>query len=86
MINLSIEVLRHGVFLATESRVIGRRFELVRVTDSLIEQWSLSTRARRQVNLVRIWQCLNARGFCHWRLRDTMGAGIEIRFSAVVFK
>jgi hypothetical protein len=84
MINLSIEVLRHGVFLATESRVIGRRHELVRVTDSLIEQWQLSTRARRQANLVLIWRYLNARGFWQWRLRDTMGAGIEIQFSAVI--
>lgn len=86
MINLSIEVTRHGTFLAIESYMIGRRHELVRVTDSLIEQWQLSTRARRQVNLVSIWQCLNARGFWQWRLRDTMGAGIEIRFSAVVPK
>ena len=38
MINLSIEVTRHGTFLATESHMIGRRHELVRVTDSLIEQ------------------------------------------------
>lgn len=86
MINLQIEVLHHGATIATESHVIGRRCELVMVTDSLIECWQLSTRARRQINLVSIWQCLNARGFWQWRLRDTMGAGIEIRFSAVVPK
>ena len=83
MINLQIEVLRHGATIASESYVIARRHELVALTDKAIARHSLSNRARRQANLVLIWQCLNARGFWQWRLRDTMGAGIEIRFSAV---
>lgn len=83
MITLQIDVARHGQTIASESYVIGLRADLVQITDSLILQHRLSGRARRQINLVRIWQCLNARGFWQWRLRDTMGAGIEIRFSAV---
>lgn len=83
MIDLIVDVTRHGRVIATESHVIGRRHELVRVTDSLIEQWALSGRARRQINLVRIWHCLNSRGYWQWRIHDTMGSGIEIRFSAV---
>ena len=83
MISLQIEVLRHGATIASESHVIGRRHDLVALTDKAIAKHSLSNRAMRQVNLVLIWKLLNARGFWQWRLRDTMGAGIEIRFSAV---
>ena len=82
MISLQIEVLRHGATIASESHVIGLRSELVALTNKAIAKHSLSNRARRQANLVLIWQCLAKRGRWTWRLRDTMGAGIEIRFSA----
>ena len=84
MISLQIEVLRHGATIVTESHVIGRRHELVALTNKAIAKHSLSHRARRQANLVLIWQTLAKRKTWQWRLRDTMGAGIEIRFSAVI--
>ena len=83
MITLQIEVLRHGATIASESYVIARRHELVRLTNKAIARYSLSNRARRQVNLVLIWQCLNARGFWQWRLHDTCGAGVELKFHAI---
>ena len=83
MISLQIEVLRHGATIVTESHVIGRRHELVALTNKAIAKHSLSHRARRQANLVLIWQTLAKRKTWQWRLRDTMGTGIEIRFSAV---
>lgn len=83
MITLQIEVLHHGATIASESHVIALRSELVALTDKAIAKHSLSNRARRQVNLVRIWQAIAKRQAWQWRLRDTMGAGIEIRFSAV---
>lgn len=86
MITLQIDVARHGQTIATHSHSIGRRFELVSLTDSLIDQWELSNRARRQVNLVSIWQAIAKRKAWQWRLHDTMGAGIEICFLAEVTK
>lgn len=82
MITLQIDVARHGQTIATHSHVIGRRADLVQITDKLIVQHRLSGRSRRQVNLVRIWQCLAKRGRWQWRIHDTCGAGVEIRFSA----
>ena len=61
MISLQIEVLRHGATIVTESHVIGRRHELVALTNKAIAKHSLSHRARRQANLVLIWQTLAKR-------------------------
>ena len=82
MITLQIDVARHGATIASESHVIGRRHELVALTNKAIARHSLSNRARRQVNLVRIWQAIAKRQAWQWRIHDTCGAGIEIRFSA----
>lgn len=82
MISLTVDVTRHGQTIATESHVIGRRADLVQITDGLILQHRLSGRARRQVNLVRIWQCLAMRGNWKWSIHDTCGDGIKLRFLA----